>query len=220
MTQSWSRMTRWLSECGERFGTVLDLPLRHPNDELRKLLRPDTRVLDIGAGAHRPMQKTWNLPRERYTTLDADPEGEFDFRSFDEMPATLLFDLIVANQVLEHLTVPEAQEIVEQAIRHLAVDGHFVATVPNAAHPVRQRDPNHITPWPMGHLYGLFREAGFAVPVLGRYNKFPFPRNPIKRFIVNVVCETFRVDWCDSLVIVGRKPNGDGPRVAQGLSPA
>ena len=52
---SWSQLTRWRTECYQRFGSMRDLPLRSPHEELRDLLRSDSRVLDIGAGVHKSL---------------------------------------------------------------------------------------------------------------------------------------------------------------------
>ena len=137
--------------------------------------------------------------------------GDFDFRLFEEIPTDLQFDLMAANQVLEHLTISDAFTMLRSAYRHLVDGGYLLATVPNAAHPVRQwGDSTHVTPWFMNELYGLVRNAGFQVVSMARYNKYPLTRNPIKRMVVNIVCDVFRVDWCDSLVIVGQKRSRDG----------
>jgi len=182
------------------------LPLWSPQEELGSLLNPATCVLDIGAGVNKPLKQSIRLSTQRYFSLDTDPAGQFDFHSFEDIPTHVEFDLMVANQVLEHLTVADVLATLRAAHGHLASDGHFLATVPNPAHPVRQwGDATHMTAWPMYDLYGVFRAAGFYVRALTRYNKHPLPRNPIKRIIVNVVCEVFRVDWCDSLMIVGQE---------------
>ena len=206
---SWSQLTRWRSECYQRFGSIRDLPLRSPREELQGLLRSDSAVLDIGAGVHKPLQQYVNLPTQCYFSLDSDPAGDFDFGSFDEVPSDLRFDLMVANQVLEHLTIADAFAMLCSAYRHLVEGGYLLATVPNAAHPVRQWDATHLTAWPMSSLYSILRYAGFQVVSMARYNKHPLTRNPIKRAVVNIVCEVFRVDWCDSLMIVGQKVTGN-----------
>lgn len=207
---SWSQLTRYRTECAQRFGGVRHLPLRAPHEELTDLLRSDNRVLDIGTGLHKMLPPLRNLPAHRYFSLDNDPAGDYDFWSFDEVPADLKFDLMLANQFLEHLTVVDAFEMLRSAYRHLVDGGYLLATVPNAAHPVRQwQDATHLTAWAMGDLYGLFRAAGFHVSKLARYNKHPLTRNPIKRLVVNIVCEAFRMDWCDSLMIVGQKVSKD-----------
>ena len=196
---------RWRSECHQRFGSVLDLPVRTPHEELPGLLREGARVLDVGAGAHKPFEPAIRRVTASYFSLDTDPDGTFDFRSFEEIPSDLSFDLIVANQVLEHLHVNEAFDMVRSAFDRLCEGASILATVPNAAHPVRQRDCTHITPWPPNDLYSLLRSAGFEIVSLARYNKFPLGRGMLTRLIVRTVCREFRVDWCDSIMIVGRK---------------
>jgi SAM-dependent methyltransferase len=183
----------------------LDLSIKTPSQELATILRDGSRVLDVGAGAHKPFRDTITSTGASYFSLDTDPQGEFDFRSFSDVPDNTHFDAILANQILEHVTVDEAFSIVASAFKHLSRGGCFIATVPNAAHPVRQRDCTHITPWPANDLYSLLRSAGFEVTTMARYNKFPLTSNPIKRWIVRTVCSEFRMDWCDSVLAVGRK---------------
>jgi SAM-dependent methyltransferase len=205
MQLSYNQLTRWRKECNQRFGNIHDVSIRGPQAELQTLLQPNSRVLDVGAGVDKPLRNTIREPEQRYYSLDNDPDGSFDFASFDDVPLDMKFDVMVANQVLEHLTIDEAYGMLCTAYRHLSEGGHFLATVPSPSHPVRQWDPTHLTPWPMNDLYGLFRASGFQVSTLCRYNKYPLTRNPFKRLVVNIVCEAFRVDWCDSLMIVGTR---------------
>lgn len=202
---SWSRLMQWRSECYRRFGSVQDFPIRSVQDELKSLLYSGCRALDVGAGAHKPFQNAVTRVTTSYFSMDTDPNGDFDFRSFDEVPEDLSFDLIMANQVLEHLTVDDAFAMASAAFRSLASGGRILASVPNTAHPVRQRDCTHITPWPANDLYSLLRSAGFRVDTMARYNKFPLTSNPLKRWVVRTVCQEFRVDWCDSILAVGSK---------------
>jgi len=203
---SWSQLTRWRSECGQRFGSIHNLPVSTIHAVTDKLLKPDSCVLDIGAGVHKQFKQVLNLPGQKYFSLDSDPEGDFDFHSFNEMNDDVKFDFMVANQLLEHLSIVETFDMLCSAEKHLKADGYLFATVPNMAHPVRYwADASHITSWPLGDLYGVFRNSGFHVHSMARYNKYTLPRNPIKRYIINTVCEVFRVDWCDSLMIVGQK---------------
>jgi hypothetical protein len=195
----------WRGECWQRFGGVLDFPIRSPQEELPGLLRPQKRVLDVGAGAHLPFKESVLKAAAVYYSLDTDPEGNFDFRSFDEIAEDLSFDLVIANQVLEHMAVDDAFAVVRSAYGHLCDGASLIATVPNAAHPVRQRDCTHITPWPANDLYSLMRGAGFEIVAMSRYNKFPLTRNPLRRWVVQTVCREFRVDWCDSIMAIGRK---------------
>lgn len=203
---SWSQLTGWRAECFQRFGSIHNLPIRTIGAVTTELLKVDSRVLDIGAGVHKLFKHSLTHPGQKYFSLDSDPEGEFDFHSFDEMKADLKFDFMVANQVLEHLTISETLDMLCSAEKHLNAGGYLFATVPNMAHPVRYwADASHVTSWSLNDLYSIFCNAGFHVHAMARYNKYELPSNPIKRYIVDVVCEVFRMDWCDSLMIAGQK---------------
>ncbi|MCA1959968.1 MAG: class I SAM-dependent methyltransferase [Desulfomonile sp.] len=202
---SWNRLMRWRGECHRRFGGVLDLPVCDVQAEIEGVLEPGIRVLDVGAGAHKPLKNTVTRSGADYFALDTDPDGEFDFRSFEEISVQVSFHVVIANQVLEHLSAGDAFMLLASIHEHLSANGVFLATVPNAAHPVRQRDCTHITAWPMNDLYSLVRSAGLEVSRMARYNKKPLTRNPLKKWVVMAACEAFRIDWCDSLLIVGRK---------------
>lgn len=205
LAHSWNRLMKWRSECFRRFGSIGNFPIKTPDDEISSFLQSNTKVLDIGAGANKPFERIIRAVTPLYHCLDTDPGGVFDFRSFSEIPEDLNFDLIIANQMLEHLTVPGAMDVVTSAFSKLNRPGRLVATVPNTAHPVRQRDISHITPWGANDLYSLLRFAGFEVDGISRYNKFPLTSDPLKRWVVETVCVEFRIDWCDSLMITGTK---------------
>ena len=196
---------QWRNECYTRFGPVFNLPLRSLVDELPGLLSFQCRVLDVGAGAHKPLQAVVASSSTNYFTMDTDPNGTFDFRSFEDVQPEAYFDVVIADQVLEHMPVGEAFGMVCEAFRHLSEGGWLIASVPNTAHPVRQWDCTHVTPWPANDLYSLLRSAGFVVRSMSRFNKYPLTSNPFKRWVVNTVCREFRVDWCDSIMAVGQK---------------
>jgi SAM-dependent methyltransferase len=206
---SWSDLTRWRAECHRRFGAILDLPIVDLGAELRSMAGAASSVLDVGAGKELPLKAFVDTASTAYRSLDSDPSGTFDYAHVSEIPAGERFDLAVANQLLEHLTIPEAIETVAGVGRVLAPGGRFAATVPNPSHPVRYwADATHVTPWPINDLYGLFRESGLEVERLVRYGKRRLPWRPLRRMIVKTVATELRVDWCDSLLIVGRPPGG------------
>jgi len=172
---------------------------------LPELLSDKSKTLDLGAGAHKPFKPLLESLGGAYFSMDIDPDGEFDFQSFSDVPEGMRFDLILANQVLEHVSVDEAFEMVGLAHERLVGGGTILVTVPNAAHPVRQRDCTHVTPWPVNDLYSILRAAGFRIEAMTRYNKFPSTEHPLKRWIVKVICHEFRIDWCDSVMAIGRR---------------
>ncbi len=202
---SWNSLMKWRSECFKTFGSALNLPVESPDEVLKALLQPGSIILDIGAGAHKPLENLVKNAGAEYRSLDVDPAGAFDYHSFTEIPSDVSFDVITANQILEHVTVDAAIDIMQNAAAKLKAGGAFFATVPNTSHPVRQRDCTHITCWPANDIYSLFRSVGLSVTRMVRYNKHPLTTNPIKKWIVATICKEFRVDWCDGIIVVGTK---------------
>lgn len=203
---SYNQLVSWAPECFERFGSIDQLPIVRSSYAQCRRLFSGGRILDIGAGVDRPLKTALGTRDEDYFSLDNDPSGQFDYSSFADIPDDVNFQLIVANQFLEHLTVNESAEIIQQVFRFLEPSGNLVLTVPNVHHPTRYwGDAFHITPWPYDHLYGLVRHFGLDVTQIARYNKHAMPRNPITRYIIRAACSVFRIDWCDSILIVASK---------------
>ncbi len=202
---TYHELTRWRGEAGQ-FGYFLDLPVVPHAYEMCRRLDKGGKLLDVGAGVRHYLQESLAIEKERYFTLDDDPRGEFDFGAFSDIPQDMKFDLVTMNQLLEHLTVDETYEILKAAREVLAPDGVLFVSVPNAMHPVRwNADVTHQTNWNYRDLYGLMRHLGFTVHHIYRANKGRLTRNPLKRWVINVVCRNIRIDWCDSILIIAGK---------------
>ena len=165
-------------------------------------------MLDVGAGAHKPLLRILDGSDIAYHSLDTDPAGDFDFPDVSEIPADLRFELAVANQILEHVPPDDALEIVRRCLpERYTPGGRFAATVPRTPRTrCASGTPRTSRPGQLLDLYGLFRLAGLEVEQLARYTKRRLSRRPIRRLIVKTVAREFRVDWCDSILIVGRRP--------------
>lgn len=202
---SQNRLYFWRRECHVRFGPILQLPVVSSIYEEIRRLHSGGPILDIGAGSDKPLQKILGLTAPPYFSLDVDPEGEFDYGGFEDIPPATNFDLVVMSQLLEHLSIPEAWATLQGARQVVSTDGALVVGVPNAHHPVRFHSTiTHITNWPYNDLYAMLREAGFIVRRLLRTNKSPLTHNPLKAWIVMLVCRELRIDWCDSLILTAR----------------
>jgi hypothetical protein len=205
---SWGAIDRMRAECFQRYGPVLDLEIcKGAIPEALALLEPRSTVLDVGAGYRKHFSQFLESPGHHYSSLDVDV-GEHDFRSASDIPTEQTFDLIFANQLLEHLSLDAGSKLLRDLRPHLrSGSARFVASVPNAAHPVRHgSDPTHVTAYGLNDLYSVFRMAGYEVCDLMRYGKKELPRNPLRRWVTKVVADVYRVDWMDSLVIVARNP--------------
>jgi len=194
-----------LKECFKKFGSIEDLPIiNSPYKKISKLYSGG-RVLDIGAGKEKPVQKSLNLSDELYFSLDNDPCGEFDYDSVEEIHKDELFSLITANQVLEHLSVEDSISLVCDLAKHLKKGGYFIATVPNIQHPIRQQtNITHITAWDYKALYMLYKYADLEVIEIARYSK-RHPQGIIEKTLAKYINRIYRIDWCDSILIVGEK---------------
>jgi hypothetical protein len=196
-----------LKECYEKFGGILDLPIvGSPYEEIVKQYNRGN-VLDLGAGGKKPLLACLKgkLTDGRYYSLDTDPQGKFDFRSIDEVPADLQFNLIVANQVFEHLTIDESFEMLEKAALHTTAGGKVIATVPNIVHPNRQISHiTHKTPWGHNSFYALFSMCGLQPVKIARYSK-RLPKGIIEKALAHYLNRLYRMDYCDSILLVATK---------------
>ena len=204
---SWSEVTSWRREGYERFGSIHDLPIVRIDREFERLIDGASRLLDVGAGRDKPLRGRVDPDRTAYRSLDPDPSGTFDYANVAEIPADERFDLAVSSQVLEHVSVPEALEIVRGVAAVLTPGGRYAATVPNVSHPIRHwADATHVTAWGLWDFYGLFRTAGLEVETLARYGKQRLTWRPFRRLVAKAVAKEYRIDWCDSILLVARRP--------------
>lgn len=194
-----------LSECVKKFGSIEDLPIiEDPYMRVREIYSGG-KVLDIGAGKDKPMQKALNLSNDLYCSLDSDPCGTFTYESIEEVPNEERFSFVTANQVFEHIDLQGSIDLACNISKHLEKNGCFIATVPNVNHPIRQRSNiTHITNWEYKALYMLYKYAGLEVTEIARYSK-RHPQGLIEKILARYINRIYRIDWCDSILIAGRK---------------
>ena len=195
-------------ECFHRFGNIFKLPIEPcPYTWMKRYyeaLPEKGRVLDFGCGKAKPLLRNVGVPADLYDSCDSDPAGDFTFHSFDEVPADRGYCLIAANHVFEHLPFMDGVNAAGRLARLLAPGGVFLISVPSPVHPNRYlTNPLHVTPWNYMNLYALHKMSGLDPYYCARYNKTPGPRW-YERPIVSIVCRVFRMDWCDSVFVVGR----------------
>jgi len=196
-----------LQECYQTFGDIFELPII---DNFTREMRNhyvSGNVLDIGAGKAKPLYKTFKkrLKNGNYYSLDTDPQGTFDFHGIDDIPADLIFTFITANQVFEHLDIAESIELMCKASQHLQPEGKIIVAVPNISHPNRQiSNITHKTPWGFDSFYMVFKYANLEVTRIARYSK-RHPQGCMEKLITKYVSRVYRMDWCDSILMIGEK---------------
>ncbi|VAX23732.1 hypothetical protein MNBD_NITROSPINAE02-1775 [hydrothermal vent metagenome] len=192
-----------------RYGGILDLPVaRQPYEYIREEYKknyPGGKVLDFGCGAKKPLRRFAGIPDDLYYSCDEDQSAQYSYDKPSGIPDDHLFDIIFANQVFEHLQFDNCISTAKILSGHLKPGGIFLISVPNTSHPVRfLSSPFHITPLNHMYIYAIMEIAGLDPSYCARYNKKPAPKWYI-RPMINVICRTFRIDWCDSVFVIGRR---------------
>lgn len=192
-------------ECVEKFGSIQDLAIiKGPYEKIKDIYK-EGKVLDIGAGTEKLVQKYLSLSDKYYFSLDNDPGGCFHYSSIEDISENEKFSLITANQFFEHIHLEESIELIYKLSMHLEKFGCLISTVPNIQHPVRQRaDITHVTNWDYKALYMLLRYADLEVTEIARYSK-RHPKGIIEKILVKYINKIYRMDWCDSILIIGKK---------------
>jgi hypothetical protein len=192
-------------ECFQKFGYIDDLPIiKGPYKKIAEIYQGG-KVLDVGAGKEKPIQKCLKLSDDLYFSLDNDPYGKFNYNSVEEIPNKELFSLITANQFFEHISLQDSIDLICKLSLHLGKNDYLISTVPNIQHPVRQRaDITHITNWDYKALYMLYKYADLEVIEISRYSK-RHPKGIVEKILSRYINRIYRIDWCDSVLIVGRK---------------
>lgn len=194
--------------CSRRWGSFQDLPIvesayRRCRELYAELGGP---VLDVGAGVDKPLQHVLGIAPPEYASLDDDPDGVFDYRRAEDLPAGRAFRLIVANQFFEHLSIEQTFSILARLAAGLAPGGKLLITVPNIAHPNRFWAVTHVTPWDFMSLCALLELSGLRCVEIARYNKVPGPQTDEERRLAALMARLYRMDWCDSILVVGETP--------------
>ena len=166
---SWSGLAGAREEVRRRWPSVYDLPVvRKRFPFLAGFLKPDSRLLEVGA-AERPFEERLkeSFPKVAIRTLDIDPNGRHDFHSLDEVKE--VFDLVVAWEVIEHLSLDEIPGWLAGLKRVTAPGGKLVLSTPNVFRPAQYwKDATHLTPLVYTDLGALLTLAGFQVTCMHR----------------------------------------------------
>lgn len=204
---SYANMAEARAACVQQFGSIFDLPV-YDNylAPLRNIGPLAGNMLDFGAGPQglKPAMGSM-FPDLAYHSLDADPAYACDYKNVGDIPSEKTFRLIIANQVLEHLTLHENLTIIQILIKHLEKCGYFFATIPNIAHPTRfLSHVDHKACLNYTDLFYLASTAHLTPVCMYRYSK-RVPTGWIERFLTKHICAIYRMDWADSIAMLAIK---------------
>ncbi len=196
-----------LKECYQKFGSIFELPIiKNAYTETCNFYSQGD-ILDLGAGHQKVLQNIIQpkMRNGKYYSLDNDPKGTFDFQNIDEIEQSRKFSFVVANQFFEHLTIEDSMDIFLKIAKLMQTNAKFIVTVPNISHPNRQiSNIDHKTAWGYNSLYMLYKFADLQVLKIARYSK-RHPKGIIEKIITRYVSRIYRMDWCDSIIIIGQK---------------
>jgi methyltransferase family protein len=120
---------------------------------------------------------------------------------------TTPIDLVVASEVIEHMTADDFYSGVLQATKpHLNAGAQLVLSTPNPVAPGGiARDFSHVQNYPWYDLYGMLRLEFEDVDVHRTLYAWTLPR--VLFLLPRIAaCTIIELDWCDGLVCVARGP--------------
>jgi len=205
-TPGWGRLYAARREAEARFGTIWSLPVRkRAHHVLLAHVAGGHRVLEVGAGQRRMKDL---IDRRRpdctYRSLDVDPDGDHDYRDFDQIDEA--FDLVFAFEVIEHLPLDGAWHMLEQLARVCRPGGTLLLSTPNTCYPPAfLRDATHRTPFAHDELAGLADLAGFEAIQLVRLYSAPFVHKVLHRLLFYGVHRLLRIDYARQILLVARR---------------
>lgn len=150
-------------------------------------LKDGSKVLDIGAGDKLIQKALKNRGiHAKYFSMDTAKRGEihYDYENLDEIDDS--FDLIIMQEVLEHMPLEFGYKYLKKAYTLLNDKGYLVVTVPNIRRPVHfwNSDFTHTQHYPLGDLYGLLRSIGFSEESIFRFIEIRNPKQTVKQKII------------------------------------
>jgi hypothetical protein len=121
---SYNQHVKWRGECGRRFGTIRDLPIVKPTKIARDIIaKQHEAVLDFGSGVQKVAKSGYDILDDHYFSLDADPEGVFDYNSLNDIPDNKNFSFVIMNQVIEHIPFQECMKLMTQLWKFVSWGG-------------------------------------------------------------------------------------------------
>ena len=201
--QAWGELAHAREGIRRRWPSVFDLPVvRRRWPFLAGFLRPDSRVLEVGA-AERPFDGRLReaFPAAVHRTLDIDPGGSHDYRSLDEVEGR--YDLVLAWEVIEHLPLGEIPGWLAGLGKVTAPGGRLVVSTPNVFRPGQYwLDATHLTPLAYAELGGLVTLAGFEVASMHRTYHASALQYALRRGLAEPLHRLMGVDYARSVLAV------------------
>lgn len=170
-----------------------------------------SRILDFGAGDCRLKVKFQAAGyKGNYDTLDVSKEHRHEYSSISEVSS--LYDAIFCFEVIEHMTLNEYVNLMEEFDRILRPGGLLAISTPNPACVISMwsQDAGHKQQYPLPDLAADFVIHGYAIEAFRtRFSERPKNfRDRVRFFIQKLLCYLLGVDYANGIVVIGNKPVG------------
>jgi len=165
------------------------------------------RLLDYGAGDKALKRKFLSSGfKGRYESLDISAEDEHEYSSTAQIKGQ--FDAILCLEVIEHMSLNDYVDLMDEFGRLLDQGGTLIIGTPNplCVVPMWAGDPGHVQQYPLADLAADFVVRGYEVEAFRvRYGAWP-KGVPMLRFLaMRVLCYLLSVDYAQGLIMIGRK---------------
>lgn len=207
MSIDWQNLYQHRKATAKKFGDIWDLPVaRRYHQIVAREGKPGFSVLEVGAGDRsfeKKLQGYWG--DLNYCSCDIDPTFDHEFSNIDQ--ATGRYDLICAFELIEHLTLGDAQQMVERMFALLKPGGLAILTTPNIYYPPAYlRDVTHQTPLCYDELGGLLSLGGFELRSIHRLYHDSLIKKFIRRVLFYPVFRILGIDFARQIIVVAEKP--------------
>ena len=166
------------------------------------------RILDFGAGDNRLKRKFVAAGFQgSYETLDLGDSTDHTYSSLSQVKEK--FDAIICLEVIEHMSLNDYVDLMDEFGRLLNPGGVVVISTPNALCivPMWSLDTGHIQQYPLADLAADFVVRGFDVEAF-RVWQGPWPKGIRKRmrlFVMRGLCYLLSVDYAHGILVIGKK---------------
>lgn len=169
--------------------------------------RHASRLLDFGAGDKTLKTKFLRAGfKGRYETLDLSAEDEHEYSSVFQV--TGRFDAILCLEVIEHMTLNDYVDLMNEFGKLLGPEGILIIGTPNplCVVPMWAGDAGHVQQYPLADLAADFVVRGYKVEAFRvRYGPWPKGLARLRFLATRILCYLLSVDYAHGIVVIGKK---------------